>query len=58
MIPDGGTTPMPLTITAHPITSDRNAQTARPVPGHLRAWQVTWFRGQIISPPDREVTGR
>ena len=49
---------MPLTIPADRITSDRTAHTARPVLGHLHVWQVTFFRGQTISPPDREVTGR
>ena len=57
MTPDGRTTPSPLTITANLITSDRTAHTARPVPGHLHAWQVTWLPSQTISPSDREATG-
>jgi hypothetical protein len=40
---------MPLTITDDLITSDRTAHTARPVPGHPEAWQVTWLPGQMIS---------
>ena len=48
--PDHRTTPMPLTITDDLITSDRTAHTARPVPGHPNAWQVTWLPGQTTSP--------
>jgi hypothetical protein len=41
---------MPLTITSDLITSDRTTHTARPVPGHPHAWQVTWLPGQTTSP--------
>ncbi len=40
---------MPLTVTADLITSDYTAHTARPIPGHPHAWQVTWLPGQMIS---------
>jgi hypothetical protein len=40
---------MPLTVTDDLITSDRAAHTARPIPGHPDAWQVTWLPGQMIS---------
>ncbi len=40
---------MPLTITDELITSDGTAHTARPIPGHPDAWQVTWLTSQIIT---------
>jgi hypothetical protein len=40
---------MPLTVTDDLITSDHTTHTARPVPGHPHAWQVTWLPGQEIS---------
>jgi hypothetical protein len=41
---------MSLTITSDLITSDRTTLTARPVPSHPHAWQVTWLPGQTTSP--------
>jgi hypothetical protein len=39
---------MPLTITTGLITSDRTAHTARPLPGHPHAWQVSWLPGRLL----------
>ena len=39
---------MSLTISDDHISGDRTRHTARPVPGHPRAWEVSWLPGQLL----------
>ena len=40
---------MALTVTSDAITGDRTRHTARPVPGHPHAWEVSWLPGRHLS---------
>jgi hypothetical protein len=40
---------MRLTITPDLITGQHTAHTARPVPGHPYAWQVSWLPGRQLN---------
>jgi hypothetical protein len=40
---------MPLTINEDSISGDRTSHTARLVPGHPDAWEVSWLPGQLLS---------
>jgi hypothetical protein len=39
---------MPLTITSEAISGDHTSHTARPAPGHQRAWEVSWLPGRLL----------
>jgi hypothetical protein len=39
---------MPLTITDDSISGEYTTHTARPVPGHPHAWQVSWLPGRLL----------
>ena len=39
---------MGLTINDDSITGDHTSHTARPAPGHLGAWEVSWLPGQLL----------
>jgi hypothetical protein len=39
---------MALTINDDHISGDHTRHTARPVPGHPHAWEVSWLPGQVL----------
>ena len=39
---------MPLTITSDAISGEHTRHTARPVPGHPHAWEVSWLPGRLL----------
>lgn len=39
---------MDLTITSDHISGAHTPHTARPVPGHPHAWQVSWLPGRLL----------
>jgi hypothetical protein len=56
---------MALTIRHDGVTSDRSTHTARPAPGAVHAWEVSWLPGRhlsrreaIIATVLTDVTGR
>jgi hypothetical protein len=40
---------MPLTITGDSMSGDHTSHTARLVPGHPDAWEVSWLPGRLMT---------